>query len=145
MRTIFNSKKGFTLIELLIVIAVIGILVGFAVVNLIGVRQRARDGDRKADLKVIQSAIELYRADQNSYPLSLPACNGSITGPGGSPIYLQALPCESLPSWPVYTYAPSGSPPQTYTMTACLENTNDPDVAGTAACGSGRVYTVRNP
>lgn len=139
-------KRGFTLIELLIVIAVIGILVGFTVVNLVGVRQRARDGDRKADLKSTQSALELYRADQNSYPAqNAVVCNQAITGPGGTPTYLQVTPCESSPSWPVYTYSPSGSPPQTYTMTACLENTNDPDVAGAPACGSGKVYTVRNP
>ena len=65
-----NNSKGFTLIELLVVILVIGALSGvlLGVVNNAGVRQKARDAQRKADLKKIQTALELFFADNRSYP-----------------------------------------------------------------------------
>ncbi len=53
-------KYGFTLVELLVVIAVIGLLSGIAVVSLNTSRAKARDAKRKADLKQIDTAIQLY-------------------------------------------------------------------------------------
>jgi len=64
---------GFTLVELLVVIAVIGVLMGIAVVSLnpAGLHNRAQDSRRLADLATIQSAMELYFADHNGYPADL--------------------------------------------------------------------------
>jgi general secretion pathway protein G len=59
-------KKGFTLIELLVVIAIIGMLSALLVPNFMGARERARDAQRKSDLKQIQKALEMYRQDQTS-------------------------------------------------------------------------------
>jgi prepilin-type N-terminal cleavage/methylation domain-containing protein len=66
----FLNKKGFTLVELLIVIIVISILSGvvISVVNVSGMRARARDSQRKADLSKIASALELFYTDNRSYP-----------------------------------------------------------------------------
>jgi prepilin-type N-terminal cleavage/methylation domain-containing protein len=65
-----NNSHGFTLIELLIVILVIGVLSGvlLGVVNSSGVRAKARDSQRKSDLTKIQTALELYFADNRAYP-----------------------------------------------------------------------------
>ncbi|MFA6215775.1 MAG: prepilin-type N-terminal cleavage/methylation domain-containing protein [Patescibacteria group bacterium] len=65
------KKKGFTLIELLVVIAIIGLLSTLAVVALNSARQKARDAKRVADIKQVQTALELYYNDVNSYPLSI--------------------------------------------------------------------------
>ncbi len=62
------NKKGFTLIELLVVIAIIGLLSTLAVVALGSARVKARDSRRLSDLKQIQTGLELYYTDQNSYP-----------------------------------------------------------------------------
>jgi prepilin-type N-terminal cleavage/methylation domain-containing protein len=66
------NKKGFTLIELLIVVIVIGVLSGLviSVINSGGFRSKARDSQRIADLKIIQTALELYFADNRNYPAS---------------------------------------------------------------------------
>ena len=67
-----SSGAGFTLIELLVVIAIIGILTTFLVANFVGVKSRARDGQRKSDLRNIQAALEIYRSDKSVYPSSIP-------------------------------------------------------------------------
>ncbi len=67
------SAHGFTLIELVIVIMLISVLGGLIMVfiNASGVNAKARDSQRIKDLKVIQTALELYYQDNNGeYPLS---------------------------------------------------------------------------
>ncbi len=68
------KKKGFTLIELLVVVAIMAMLAAMAVVALNTARARARDARRVSDIKQIQTALELYYLDQNTYP-------ASVTGP----------------------------------------------------------------
>jgi general secretion pathway protein G len=140
------QQKGFTLIELLVVIAIIGVLAGLLLVNLIGIRQRARDAQRKSDLRQIQSAIELYRADSGSYPTSLVACGQPLIGSGSTPTtYMQKLPCDALTNV-TYTYTSDGT---TYSIIACLENSNDSqrDSTNIAPCNGSTSFsfTVKNP
>ena len=138
-----NSAKGFTLIELLIVIAIIGVLATLLMVNFVGVRQRARDAQRKSDLRQIQSAMELYRSDQGSYPTSLPACNTTSLALNGT-TYMQTIPCDPLGG--SYTFSSDGT---TYSIIACLENLNDnqKDTTNVAPCTgtTNWSYTVKNP
>jgi prepilin-type N-terminal cleavage/methylation domain-containing protein len=62
-----NSTRGFTLIELLVVIAIIGIMASVVLSAFGDVRQSARDVVRRADLKAIQFAMELYYQDYGTY------------------------------------------------------------------------------
>lgn len=143
-----NNKKGFTLIELLLVIAIIGVLASFIMANLIGARARARDAQRKSDLRQMQAAFELYKADQGTYPPApLPACGSSLAMNGTT--YMQKIPCDPTNSGKfVYTYTTTGT---TYNLITCLENTNDSqkDTANNATyCTGGSSnwsYTVTNP
>ena len=133
LRKHLSFHGGFTLIELLIVIAIIGVLTALLTANFVGVRQRARDSQRKADLRQIQSALEFYRADNGTYPTSANAvgsfpttCGGSFTNTSGSVTYMPKVPCDPLntSSTPVYySYSLSGS--YAYTLIACLENSSD--------------------
>jgi general secretion pathway protein G len=144
-----GKPEGFTLIELLIVVAIIGILTTLVLANLIGVRQRARDAQRKADLRQLQSALELYRADVGSYPTSpLPACGSALTSGGST--YMQKIPCDPLNTGQyVYTYTSSTG--TTYTIVDCLENVNDPQKDSSndsTHCTGGSTnwsFTVTNP
>ena len=65
------NNKGFTLIELLVVIAIIGILATLAIVSLTTARSSSRDAKRLADLKQLQTALEVYYNDYGSYPTLL--------------------------------------------------------------------------
>src|SRR3989338_2002064 len=56
---------GFTLIELLVVISIIGILASLAIVSFSGTQKKARDTERKSDLRQYQNALEIF-ANRNN-------------------------------------------------------------------------------
>lgn len=144
------SSQGFTLIELLVVIAIISVLAGLLVANFVGVRQRGRDAQRKSDLRQIQSALELYRADNGNYPATLYSTSCPTSGPFSynSATYMQKVPCDPREETDyVFSYTLN-----TYTIYACLENANDQDrdaddgQAGDLCTSAGVVsYTLTNP
>lgn len=88
------KQSGFTLIELLVVISIIGLLSTLAVVSLNNARAKARDARRLSDLKAVQTALEIYRDDNNDYVIDLAGDNKwstTITGMNtGADIYLPA-------------------------------------------------------
>jgi general secretion pathway protein G len=143
----FQKPAGFTLMELLIVIAIIAVLTTFTVANFLTGRTRARDAQRKSDLRQIQAALELYRADQGTYPPLLPACGSSLTSGGVK--YMQKVPCDPANSGQqIYTYVYTGIE---YKLVSCLENINDKqkDASNDAGyCAGGATnwsYTLTNP
>ncbi len=135
------KKKGFTLIELLVVIAIIGLLATLSIVALNSARVKARDTKRKADLKQIYNALQLYYDENGKYP----------PGPGygvNSWIYssnenwFSALSpwMATQPMDPInnsnrpfsngsytYIYGDVTADGQGFTLIGQLENTSDPD------------------
>jgi len=109
-----KNKKGFTLIELLVVIAIIGLLSTLSVLALNGARARARDAKRIADIKQIQTALEMYYNDNNIYPSVL----SQITTT--TPPLMRSLPTEPTPTDGTCTGAQN-----TYTYTFYAGGTND--------------------
>jgi general secretion pathway protein G len=162
---IATSKAGFTLVELLLVIAIIGILASVISVNFVGIRQRARDSQRKSDIRQIQSAVELYRVDNGSYPVrtSTYRINSGSTCPAveafidSGTTYMSKVPCDPSGSSGYNAgnyYYSSDASGTTYLMSSCLENANDGDSYTTATapspsangtCSSGKYYSVTNP
>ncbi len=67
-RTIEQFKAAFTLIELLVVISIIAILLAVATVSYTNAQQKGRDNKRKADLKAVQQALEIYFNQNGKYP-----------------------------------------------------------------------------
>jgi general secretion pathway protein G len=63
-----KNKEGFTLIELLVVIAIIALLSSLSVIAINRSRMLARDAKRKADLKNIVIALEMYYQEYGVYP-----------------------------------------------------------------------------
>lgn len=100
------KSHGFTLIELLITISIIALLsaIGFVVYR--SVLEQGRDAKRQADLRTIQSALEQYRADQSSYPASLPSPGTSLESPDNTKTYLNQIPQD--PQGVPYFYTSTG-------------------------------------
>lgn len=94
-----KKSHGFTLIELMIVVSIIAILAAVGAAAYGKVQENARNTKRQSDLKVIQSALEQYRADQGYYPASINA-GGSITA--GAQTYLRVVPSD--PDGTAYEY-----------------------------------------
>jgi prepilin-type N-terminal cleavage/methylation domain-containing protein len=159
------TRQGFTIIELLVVISIVSVLATIIMFSFVGVRQSGRDSQRRSDIRQIQIALELYRADTGVYPDALsngPHPNGKLVaeckglfGTSLSP-YLKSVPCDpsgtGVFNGGFYGYIPavSGGVNTTYTLNACLENANDTGpnnlkfAAGTYGCASGNFYQLKN-
>lgn len=124
-----QGKKGFTLIELLVVIAIIGLLSTLSILALNTARARSRDARRLADVRQIQTALEMYFNDLGYYPVDGAVDAGdAISTTNGT--YLRSVPKPPTPvdgsscptAQPNYTYdnvvtAGTGG---TYTISYCL-------------------------
>ena len=118
-------KRAFTLIELLVVIAIIGGISALFLPNFMAARERARDSQRKSDLRQIQKAFEIYRQDQinSSFPNALPTkntCWSSGANCTGN-VYMSNFPGDPLGTDYGYIYTDTLH----YTLVGCIESPAD--------------------
>jgi len=66
-----NNDKGFTLIELMVVILILGILASIAIPRFVSKKAEAVDSRVKADIKIIQNAVDLFYIEKNRYPVAI--------------------------------------------------------------------------
>jgi prepilin-type N-terminal cleavage/methylation domain-containing protein len=66
-----RGNRGFTIVELLIVIVVIGILAALVIIQFTNIQARARDTEKKSDMRSIQSKLAEYYALNGRYPTAL--------------------------------------------------------------------------
>ena len=168
-----NDKSGFTLIELLIVTIVITSLTGIliSVINVGALQGKARDAERVSDLKQIQTALELYFAENRIYPQSTSSNWILINGADAVSIQLIPLYINKIPEDPLggTESNPCSSPDSSrynyisdetyYVLTAIMEEAPSNDEspcdslnawASYGLCGAGYTtadvcYGVENP
>jgi len=155
------KRGGFTLVELLIVIAVIGILTTIGLVSFGSSQIKSRDAKRKADLRQIANAMELYYNDKGQYPAPVNDTDGNFMGCGAGAItacswgsltipfsntttntvYIIRLPDDPSSEFHYYYRAtPSSGLYTKYQLYAHLENTQDKSILSSATgldCGTG--------
>ena len=75
-----QKREGFTLVELMVVIVIIGLLATVVAINVLPSQDRAMVGKARADISVLEQAIETYRLDNLTFPEDL---NALTTAPAG--------------------------------------------------------------
>ena len=63
-----KKQQGFTLIEVTVVISIIGLLASVLLVSFVGVREKARDSRRLADMRQVITALDIYYNEYGRYP-----------------------------------------------------------------------------
>lgn len=96
IRALKQDEAGFSLVELMVVIVIIGLLTTVVVVNVLPSQDRAMVEKARADVRLIEQALEMYRMDTLKYP-SLEDGIGVLTdAPKGASFrsegYIKALP-----------------------------------------------------
>jgi len=119
------SPGGFTLIELLVVIVIIGVLATITMVSINGLRARARDDRRAADMKAIRDALAMYQVQYATYPSFTEETtltgNDAFSSEIVSDRLMQNVPVDPTNVSPyVYTYQSSNGD-STYVLKFCME------------------------
>ena len=93
------AMRGFTLIEIMVVVVILGILAALVVPNILGNVDTARITAAKQDIRGIESALDMYRLDNFSYPSTQQGLEALVTQPADPSIrnwrvggYLKKLP-----------------------------------------------------
>jgi len=63
-----NTQKGFTLIEVMVVVVILGILAAVVVTKVAGRPDEAKLVKVKQDILTLESALNLYKLDNDVYP-----------------------------------------------------------------------------
>lgn len=80
-----RSQSGFTLIEIMVVVVILGILAAIAVPRIMNRPDTARITKAKQDIRVIESALKLYRLDNFQYPSTDQGLQALVEQPAGDP------------------------------------------------------------
>lgn len=68
-----SAASAFTLLEMMLVVAIIGILMSVAVINLVGRSDETRKKATAASMRTLVTGLKGYKADKGVYPTNLNA------------------------------------------------------------------------
>ena len=78
-----RRRAGFTLVELMVVIVIIGLLATVVAINVLPSQDRAMVGKARADIAVLEQAIETYRLDNLTFPEDAQGLQALVSPPAG--------------------------------------------------------------
>ncbi len=80
-----HRNAGFTLIEIMVVVVILGILAAVAVPRIMDRPDAARITKARQDIRVIESALKLYRLDNYRYPTTEQGLDALVSKPSIQP------------------------------------------------------------
>ena len=81
--TLKTRDEGFTLVEVMVVLVIIGLLTTFVVINVLPAQDRALVSKAKADIRILEQALEMYRLDVFDYPEEEAGLEALLSAPRG--------------------------------------------------------------
>lgn len=76
-------QAGFTLVEMMVVIVILGLLATVVAINVLPSQEKAMKGKARADVSVLEQALEGYRLDNFSFPTTEQGLQALVTPPSG--------------------------------------------------------------
>lgn len=104
------QSRGFTLIEVLVVVVILGILAAIIVPNIMDKPGQAKITKAKADIRGIESALNMYRLDEHDYPKTDQGLEALVSK------YLPRLPMDPWDKEYLYLYPGSHGTFDIYTL-----------------------------
>ncbi len=80
-----QRQRGFTLLEIMVVIVILGLLVAIVAPNLLQNQDKAMVEKAKADISILEQALDLYKLDNFSYPSTDQGLEALVSRPDISP------------------------------------------------------------
>ncbi len=146
----FNSPisvAGFTLIEIMVAATLVALLSTMGISGYQAIARNGRDALRKSDLEQIRSALEIYKSENNSYPVN--TALGSCEPSNLISTYINTYPVD--PKSPAYKYCYVWVSNLSYKLCAHLENGSSDhsdyfcDDSNGTICTDNCNYQVTNP
>ena len=81
-----SKSAGFTLLEVMVVVVIIAIMAAAIGPKLLGNIEKASISRAGTDIKSIQSMLELYKAENYSYPTTDQGLEALVSKPSGDPM-----------------------------------------------------------
>ena len=78
-----RRARGFTLVELMVVIVIIGLLSTVVMINVMPSQDRAMVEKARADVSVLEQAVETYRLENLVYPRTEHGLDALLRAPAG--------------------------------------------------------------
>ena len=78
-------QAGFTLIEILVVLVILGLLIAIVAPNVMDRLPEAQITKAKADIRALESALNLYKLDNFNYPNTDQGLESLVAKPAGTP------------------------------------------------------------
>lgn len=80
-----RRQSGFTLIEVLVVVVILSILATVVVINVADAPDEGRMAKARTDIRMLESALEMYRLNNFVYPSTDQGLQALVTRPSGQP------------------------------------------------------------
>ena len=78
-----RAEQGFTLVEVMVVIVIIGLLATVVMMNVLPSQDRAMKEKARADVAVLEQAVETFRLENLSFPTSEQGLQALVSPPPG--------------------------------------------------------------